>query len=733
MVAAEAPSVDVATWEQMPVEEVLDRVGSHGPGMEVKGVIGYAGPDLFFASALEQEELAQWYSALQPEFQAGLGFQCREAWLELIGSNEVLQRWVQDGYSEYVQGWVPEIRRANNPNTAGDVEFVRGEVAGLLQCGAVCDVTSSPASEKRVVAALTVAVNREGKKRLCWNGRPLTGFLPYQKFKMEHVHVAAALMRPGDFMFTIDMKSGYHQLPVKPWFRRLLCFEWEGRVYQWQVLPFGLSTAPRAYSKVTRVLVKRWRQEGIRCSNYIDDFIFFAPSLDEALRIREVVLRDLSRLGWFLSPKKSMLRPGTAVRYLGMVLCSAPVPHVRVPQDKVQHLCESMRQIVRRALVGPVVVKGKTLASVLGFLQSFRVAVPVVSLFTRELYTCLNALPRTEEGYFSYGASLALSSPAVAECRFWYRHLGAWNGFVLPPKAVSRVLYTDASGQGFGGLVHRVLNRRMEPAVALQAGVWELGTSEDSVYTELKGLWRALVAAGPELQGQVVLHRTDSISTYRVLSKGGSQRSVRLTDLVRKVFLYCVLFGITLSSDYVGAEVIIKSGADLLSRGSDSSDCRLHSALFGALWRLAGPFEVDRFATALTVQQDPATGQALPYWALWADGKAQGVDALVADWRGVSNYAFPPVALVGQVLLLVREQRARAVVVVPEWPSQWWWPLALELAPVRVALQRLAVGPVLVPGRPGAPAHPLGPGFPNPEKVQWVALVIPGAKPPAAG
>jgi hypothetical protein len=83
-------------------------------------------------------------------------------------------------------------------------------------------------------------------------------------------------------MFTLDMKAGYHQLPVKPWFQKFLGFAWEGRVYRWQVLPFGLASAPRAYSKVTRAMVKSWRARGIRCTNYIDDFIFFASSLREA-------------------------------------------------------------------------------------------------------------------------------------------------------------------------------------------------------------------------------------------------------------------------------------------------------------------------------------------------------------------------------------------------------------------------------------------------------------------
>ena len=135
---------------------------------------------------------------------------------------------------------------------------------------------------------------------------------------------------------------------------------------------------------------------------------------------------------------------------------------------------------------------------------------------------------------------------------------------------------------------------------------------------------------------------------------------------------------------------------------------------------------MDRFASAASVQNHPHTGAALPYWGLWADARACGVDALTADWRGMSNYAFPPVALVGHVLQLVREQGVKAVVVVPQWESQWWWPLACELADVVVDLASIARGPVLVAAREGGPDHPFGAHFPNPYGVQWVALIIRG-------
>jgi len=83
------------------------------------------------------------------------------------------------------------------------------------------------------------------------------------------------------------------------------------------------------------------------------------------------------------------------------------------------------------------------------------------------------------------------------------------------------------------------------------------------------------------------------------------------------------------------AEVIIRVGAGCSVKSGDESHCQLNAGVYSRLWRLCGGFEVDRFATGGSVQKDVASGKPLPYWSLHADGAAQGVDALTADWRGV--------------------------------------------------------------------------------------------------
>ncbi|WIA09163.1 hypothetical protein OEZ85_008574 [Tetradesmus obliquus] len=262
--------IDAAAWNAMTSAELVGAAGQLHPMGVTAACVQYAGPDLFWAQPLQQELLDQLYQPPAGEFKAGMGFNNQPFWRELAGSNTEVSLWVTQGYSEFVPGFegVPTIVRANNENTGGEnEEFVDVAVAELMSVGAVRDVTDlqHDPSVVRAVCPLTVAVQASGKKRLCWNGRPVNEYIPHTSFKMEHAEVAARMMRPGDYMMVVDMKAGYHQMPVKPGFRKLLCFAWKGKVYQWRVMPFGLSSAPRAYSKLARCLLKRWRAMGIRC------------------------------------------------------------------------------------------------------------------------------------------------------------------------------------------------------------------------------------------------------------------------------------------------------------------------------------------------------------------------------------------------------------------------------------------------------------------------------------
>ena len=165
--------------------------------------------------------------------------------------------------------------------------------------------------------------------------------------------------------------------------------------------------------------------------------------------------------------------------------------------------------------------------------------------------------------------------------------------------------------------------------------------------------------------------------------------------------------------------MIIKSGANALSRADDDTDCMLDAGVYGRLWQ---SFDVDRFATGGSAQADLERGGQLPYWTLCVDGVAQGVDGVTAHWGGQRNYASPPVKMVGQVAELVLEQQVSAVVIAAKWEAHGWRPLLVQGASmVVVLLPRLTGDHLFAQVQSNCRFHPLGRYAHALEATKWVA------------
>ena len=74
------------------------------------------------------------------------------------------------------------------------------------------------------------------------------------KFRCEDVSTAGELLNAGDFMFSFDLKSGYHHVENFPGHRQYFSFSWtfssgHTRYFHFEVLPFGISSAPYLFTK----------------------------------------------------------------------------------------------------------------------------------------------------------------------------------------------------------------------------------------------------------------------------------------------------------------------------------------------------------------------------------------------------------------------------------------------------------------------------------------------------
>ena len=66
-------------------------------------------------------------------------------------------------------------------------------------------------------------------------------------FKMESIRTIKSLMQKGDWLLKLDLKDAYLTVPICQEHQEFLKFKWQGQYWQFQVLPFGLSSAPQMF------------------------------------------------------------------------------------------------------------------------------------------------------------------------------------------------------------------------------------------------------------------------------------------------------------------------------------------------------------------------------------------------------------------------------------------------------------------------------------------------------
>ncbi|CAI7844450.1 unnamed protein product [Closterium sp. NIES-54] len=161
-----------------------------------------------------------------------------------------------------------------------------------------------PATELTCISPLNV-VEQNDKCRLILDLRKVNANLIVPKFKYDGLSRVADLARVGDWMFSIDLKSGYHHIDIHPSFWNFLGFEFDKRTYAFRSLPFGLATTPFVFTQLIKQLARRWREQGIRFIPYVDEILFLCQSKAHTQAICQRVILDLKEAGLVINAKKS--------------------------------------------------------------------------------------------------------------------------------------------------------------------------------------------------------------------------------------------------------------------------------------------------------------------------------------------------------------------------------------------------------------------------------------------
>ena len=155
------------------------------------------------------------------------------------------------------------------------LQALEGEVRSLLDKGGI---ELAPLPSLGFYSRLFVVMKASGAWRPVIDLSLLNLKVQKTSFKMETLQSVLLSVRAGDWMVSLDLKDAYLQVLMHPESRKFLRFVACGKVYQFKVLCFGLSTAPQVFTWVMAPVSAFLHRTGIRLHRYLDDWLIQASS-----------------------------------------------------------------------------------------------------------------------------------------------------------------------------------------------------------------------------------------------------------------------------------------------------------------------------------------------------------------------------------------------------------------------------------------------------------------------
>ena len=332
-------------------------------------------------------------------------------------------------------------------------EEVRMELDDLLRQGLI-ETSSSPWS-----AAIVCARRKGGRLRLAIDYRALNAkSIPCSQHPIPRIDDLLDRLGEATFFTTLDLKSGYHQMPVRKEDRELTSFVVPWGQYQWRRgCPFGLSGAPSSFQRLMSVVLGDSQYTDALC--YLDDILVWGRDWREHYTRLERVLGRIRAAGMLLAPSKCVFAT-RKVEYLGHVIEGGCV---RIHEDRVTQLrnLPQPRDVheLRRALGG------------FAYVQRW---LPGMAEIATPLYA---ALDKDKRKKLVWDAAMVTAFEALKQ------QVANAVALTLPNFNQKFVLVTDASDTGVGAMLANRSNSGGEAKLAPIAFFHHALSPEQSRYS----------------------------------------------------------------------------------------------------------------------------------------------------------------------------------------------------------------------------------------------------------
>jgi hypothetical protein len=132
---------------------------------------------------------------------------------------------------------------------------------------------------------------KDGNTRMCIDYRALNEVMIKNKYPLPRIEDLFNQLRGASMFSKIDMRSGYHQLRIRPSDIPKTAFITKYGLYEFTVMSFGLRNAPAFFMNLMNSVFMDYLDKFVVV--FIDDILIYSQSEEEHVNHLKMVLQRL--------------------------------------------------------------------------------------------------------------------------------------------------------------------------------------------------------------------------------------------------------------------------------------------------------------------------------------------------------------------------------------------------------------------------------------------------------